>query len=338
MKNNDNLIALMPVADLLTLIHHAGYTPQSIPELLNRASLPTTLLDDPDSFVDPTQAWNLMSFVGYEINDELYGIGSRKVGAGTTELVLAQAMRSPTLGEAMDAISHGANLVFPDMKMAVTRRLNELHFSMRFSNQSTEVQQIFLELNCLPFHSIFRWFTDSKLKVARFRTARSRPSSATHLLAIFDCDIQFEGEGVDMVYPREVESLPVHHLDLNEWRPGAFQKFNEDLVRHKDSVSSSKLQTYIENALRNGITSQELIASSAAMSVATLRRKLSQERVSFRDLRDKVFSEKCHGYLEAGMTIEDISQRLGYTDASSFRRAFRRVFGHAPAQYRHHRS
>lgn len=326
----------MPVQDLLTLLNHAGYKDSTLPELLIRACLSPDLLDDPGSFVDPAQVWKLLSYVGYELNDELYGTGSRKVGSGTTELILTKAMRARTLGEAMDSIPSAINLVFPDIKFSVKRRLNELHFSMRFPEPCTEAQQIFLELNCFPFHSIFRWLTGAELEVLRFRTARSRPSRATHLLAMFDCKLLFEGEGVDVVYSRDVESLPIRALNLDDWRADTYQIFNGDLIRHKNRFSASKLQIHVENALKNGIVSQELIASSVAMSVATLRRKLSQERVSFRELRDKVFREKCHGYLQAGLTIEDIAFRLGYTDASSFRRSFRRVFGHSPAQYRHH--
>jgi len=335
LEESDKLIALMPVHDLLTLVNHAGYEDSAIPALLSRACLPPELLLNPKSFVDPAQVWTLLSYVGYELNDELYGTGSRKVGFGTTELVLTKAMRARTLGEAMDVIPSAINLVFPDIKFSVKRRLNELHFSMWFPEPCTEAQQIYLELSCFPYHSIFRWLTGAELEVLRFRTARSRPSSATHLLAVFDRNLLFEGDGVDVVYSRDVESLPIRKLNLDDWRTDTYQIFNGDLVRHKNRFSASRLQIHVENALNNGISSQELIASSAAMSVATLRRKLSQERVSFRELRDKIFRERCHGYLQAGLTIEDIAFRLGYTDASSFRRAFRRVFGHSPAQYRH---
>jgi AraC-like DNA-binding protein len=37
---------------------------------------------------------------------------------------------------------------------------------------------------------------------------------------------------------------------------------------------------------------------------------------------------------DGGMSITDISQRLGYSDATHFSRAFRRVVGVAPNLYR----
>jgi len=91
------------------------------------------------------------------------------------------------------------------------------------------------------------------------------------------------------------------------------------------------MRFYVESALRKGITSQSAIAASAAMSVATLRRKLSIERTSFRALSDQVLHERVLDNMETGLSFEAIAEQLGYSDSRSFRRAFRRVFGKNPS-------
>ena len=82
------------------------------------------------------------------------------------------------------------------------------------------------------------------------------------------------------------------------------------------------------------MTSQESIADSAGISVATLRRNLALERTSFRELRDHVFRESVSTSIASGEPIEAVAERMHYADARSFRRAFQRVFGVNPSAFR----
>ena len=57
----EDLIALMPVRDLLTLLHTAGIEPHTLPGRLAAMQLPANLLDDPEGYIDPTQVWRMFS-------------------------------------------------------------------------------------------------------------------------------------------------------------------------------------------------------------------------------------------------------------------------------------
>lgn len=331
---SQDLIALMPVRDLLTVLDAAGIDPGSLRDRLAAMQLPVDLLDDADGYADPSQVWRMFSHFGVGLGDEWFGVASRPVPPGTTELVVARAMHGRTLGEAMAGWCAAANLVLPGLQFSLKRRLDELHFCMAFRDEETEARQILLEVSAIPYHATFRWLANRPLPVRRVRTARSRPSRATHFLAVFDCAVQFEGGGIDIVYPREIESLPLVPRTLGEWRTGIYPMFMEDLERRRAQLSGSALTDYVARALRNGVTDQRAIAASAGMAEATLRRKLAAERTSFRDLRDGVLAEVADHLIDTGVTVERIAERLGYADARSFRRAFQRLFGVSPADRR----
>jgi len=77
------------------------------------------------------------------------------------------------------------------------------------------------------------------------------------------------------------------------------------------------------------------IANDVNMSERTLRRKLSEENTSFRDLLDHLRMEISIKYLrDTDLTIEVISELLGFSDAANFRQAFRRWTKTTPQAFR----
>ncbi len=70
----------------------------------------------------------------------------------------------------------------------------------------------------------------------------------------------------------------------------------------------------------------------------TLRRKLSDENTSFRQVADELRMEMAIRYLrDTELTVEDIAELLGFSDAANFRHAFRRWTNAAPNAFRGNR-
>lgn len=84
-----------------------------------------------------------------------------------------------------------------------------------------------------------------------------------------------------------------------------------------------------------GTLSEDEAAAALFMSKRTLARKLKQENIGFRQIRDEILSRQAAGYLcDSRLSIEAIATLLNYHDIASFRRAFKRWFGQPPNQYR----
>lgn len=79
----------------------------------------------------------------------------------------------------------------------------------------------------------------------------------------------------------------------------------------------------------------EQIAKSLNMSERSLRRRLQEEGTSFRNLADELRVQVAIKYVrDTDLSVEDIAFALGFSDASSFRHAFRRWTNAAPNEYR----
>jgi AraC-like DNA-binding protein len=92
-------------------------------------------------------------------------------------------------------------------------------------------------------------------------------------------------------------------------------------------------QILLANRMRP--TSFSDIAGHLNMSARTLRRKLREENTSFRRLADDLRMQMAIKYLrDTDLTVEDIAEVLGFSDAANFRHAFRRWTKTAPHQFR----
>jgi len=81
--------------------------------------------------------------------------------------------------------------------------------------------------------------------------------------------------------------------------------------------------------------SMEEVAQALCMSSRTLKRKLRQLGLNFRQLIDDARkNEVLRDVLNTAMTIDEIAERRGYSDAANLTRAFRRWTGESPSQYR----
>jgi len=80
---------------------------------------------------------------------------------------------------------------------------------------------------------------------------------------------------------------------------------------------------------------EEAVARELHMVSRTLRRKLAAEGTSYKRILDEVRRQLAVNYLrETRVSIEDIAVSLGFSDASSFRQAFKRWTGKNPSDFR----
>jgi AraC-like DNA-binding protein len=81
--------------------------------------------------------------------------------------------------------------------------------------------------------------------------------------------------------------------------------------------------------------SMERVATQIGTTVRTLNRKLDSEGTSFTQILDDVRCTLASEYLRSTkLSIDDIAELVGFSDAANFRHAFRRWTGSTPARYR----
>jgi AraC-like DNA-binding protein len=93
----------------------------------------------------------------------------------------------------------------------------------------------------------------------------------------------------------------------------------------------------VRRALRSGdgLRGLDDVAADLGLSPRTLSRRLAERGLSFSDLVDSERRERAFMLLSGpGVTLEDVTERLGYSTVPNFVRAFRRWTGTTPGAYR----
>lgn len=80
--------------------------------------------------------------------------------------------------------------------------------------------------------------------------------------------------------------------------------------------------------------SMQEVADELHLDPRTLRRKLSDEDTSYRDLIAEIRRARAEQMLAGDLSVETISRRLGYAETASFTHAFTRWTGRSPRQFR----
>ena len=104
------------------------------------------------------------------------------------------------------------------------------------------------------------------------------------------------------------------------------------LVHQNTSIIDQVRMLLVKNQFTN--ISLQMIAEKLCMSPRTLRRHLSNENFSYKDLLESERKRVVRSALNRNIPMKQVAEQLGYRDASSFSRAFKKWFGISPNEYK----
>ena len=149
----------------------------------------------------------------------------------------------------------------------------------------------------------------------------------------FDCEIKFGQTNNAVIFDREAESQRLPWS--NEEAAVRCRQVCEEILH--DIQSQGGIKAKVTNLLVNApgdYPGIEDVAKSLGCSTRSLSRKLKEENTSFQETLQQVRLQFAKEYLRSGFTIERISDLLGYSEISTFSRAFKHWTGVSPQQYR----
>ena len=104
--------------------------------------------------------------------------------------------------------------------------------------------------------------------------------------------------------------------------------------RQSAAPRTRSLTERILEAFDDNVFEQHRVGQRLGVSVATLRRRLDQERQPpFRTLRARALDRAARSMLRNGYHPRDVAERLGFSDTRSFVRAFKRWNSMTPSHY-----
>jgi AraC-like DNA-binding protein len=128
-------------------------------------------------------------------------------------------------------------------------------------------------------------------------------------------------------------SLPIVTADPAAYRT-ALELCERQLVEHEPGALLVQRVNRALFAADGGVRTSVHVARSLGMAERTLKRKLAEQGTSYSELLDRQRQTRALELLRTDSSIEEVAERLGYSDAANFTRAFRRWTGKSPRAVR----
>ena len=181
---------------------------------------------------------------------------------------------------------------------------------------------------------IVRQLVGDRFRLHSLEVAYPQPAHAERYRQMFECPVYFGCARNRAQMHRRWLSVPIAtHSAAMAAQLGVLleQQAQARALPPRPTVAVEQLLLRSGNAR----LSIDQVAGALQVSVRTLRRRLNEDGSSFRTLSERVRVEAAQRLLtEPGMTVAGAAERLGFSDARAFRRAFKRWLGQVPGRMR----
>ena len=244
-------------------------------------------------------------------------------------------MNSPHLGEAIARAIRYIHLIAESDHLAIKEKDEHIHLT--YTIDAPE----YLNMHGVErmFASIITWsrlFSGVELKPVAAHFQHAAPEYIADYERIFLCPLFFERTNNTIVFDKSVLQLPAQKY--NAYQDELFRHTADSLLKNIEDHCSvfQQVQRLIVANITDGNMNIDTISAQLNMSRRTLARKLKDEGTTFQNLVGKTKTNLAQHYLTSTKhSINDIAFILGFSEASSFSRAFKRWCGSNPHCYRY---
>lgn len=255
------------------------------------------------------------------------------------EMLCYCVINCATLGDAIErAASFCSMLGGRAGELILTRTDTDALFTMKtFRGRQTTSALLADLLGLTAYHRLFSWLIGETIESAALAVVYDELIGADTVFDLFHYSIRFNSPSNCFAFAPRYLSKPVVRsygelLELLRFFP--FDLFTTDLQFQR---LDEALQVLIKNALLKHEPAPTIaqLASLFNVSQATFRRRLEEEQTSITIIKEKCRHELASELLQnSQLTLEEIADRLGFSDAGAFRRAFKTWTGVTPSSYR----
>ncbi|MEJ2309275.1 MAG: AraC family transcriptional regulator [Gammaproteobacteria bacterium] len=150
----------------------------------------------------------------------------------------------------------------------------------------------------------------------------------------FGCEPEFDQPRSALWFELEKvnEPLPAVNKELAKINEHALLDYLDQL--HKEDLTR-KVERAIAELLVDGEISDGKVAESLFISTRTLQRRLAEDGLTYKQLLENVRRTLAEEYIrDERLSLNEISYLLGFSEQSSFSRAFKRWTGTSPSEAR----
>lgn len=315
--------------DVATLLQRLN-----LPESLDKTNLETPI---------PLAAYfRLQRDIARSLDDITLHLSSRQLIYQTGDFIVEQIKQARTLQDAIQCVASYFNMMHGGTYNTVRQRDNYLtlvvddsSFPYTFRSDGTLTHFIgdciLIKVHCL-LESLSHGLAGQALRWVGLLRTRNEPGDGQN--QFWSVPIKYGRPVYELTYDFDLACktiAPPNEVDLST--DGLFARTISHLEQMQPSASQRSFSARTLEIVTGGCVQQDKVASELGISVATLRRRLTDEAVSFRDLVHQARFERAKTMLQHGRSVSQVSDELEYSDIRAFNRAFKKWTGLTPSAF-----
>lgn len=308
---------------------------------LSAAGIGDVALADPLARLTPAQVTAFTQEVWRLTDDELFGLGQAPVPRGTFRLLCLALIHSPDLSAALYRLADLVRALPALPPLRITAGEHGTVITVATDSSSTavpdEAARIVTDFILILLHRFAAWLVGKRVRLLAVEVPYPTPIAALaqNYDHIFGVPVTFDCPAPALEFDNAALRLPVIRTEeaLEDYLRGSPNLLLSE--RDYDSAASAQVRRALELGVKGRTATAEDIADMLSISVPHLRRLLRQDGTSLNQLREEVLRDTAVAGLRRGEAVEVLSARLGFSEPSAFRRAFKRWTGNTPSSFRH---
>jgi AraC-like DNA-binding protein len=308
-------------------------------EISRFAGIEIEAISGNDLAVIPNIIGVLSRSVKLMMNDEFCGFTANRCRLGSFYPFTFEAMiREDTLGEALERAFTFYSLITDDIKFELTEHADVATITVTLARPDLDRLHFLQEWWLLTWSHTSAWLIGEEIPISAIHFPHGPHASREEYRDAFwgHCDF---------LQPTGCIRFPARFLRRRVARsrgeiPSIQANQSIDLVsvqgvhRSWKALVKSKMKEWLFKT--ESLLSIEALAHEFNISSQTLRRRLEEDGISFRSLKEEVRREVILAWLaEPDIPIGEISLRAGFAERNGLARAVRSWVGVSPSEYRH---
>ena len=303
--------------------------------LFAEAGLDLAALDDPNARYPVAATTRLWQLAVQASGDDDFGLTVARHVSQTTFHALGYSLAaSSTLKEAFDRLLRYFRIVTDAAELSVEETPDEYRLRLDVDPARAVIAPQAMDAFAYLMLRLCRGLYRRDFSPLRVSLMREAPRNLFAFERAFRAPLQFGARENLLCFAR----APLE-LRLEGANPELARQNDEIvlryLARHERDDLVARVRGLLAERLPSGVPGEEAVAAALHLSSRSLQRKLADEGSSYTQLLTETRQELARSYLaDPRSSISEIAYLLGFSDTSSFTRAFKRWEGVSPSDYR----
>lgn len=323
------------IAQVRRILQGADLRGVDIGRVLRLAGIPQALLDAPMARISQAQCAALMRVLTRVLRDEFWGLCDHPVRMGTFAQACRNMVASRTLGEALQAGLRYYHLMLDDFVGRLRVQDGIAHVTLvervGWDQRHAYAQSTFLFCGM----GLVSWLVARRIPLLEVQLRNVETSLNADTRWLFESQVTYGQPHAGLCFDAKWLDLPV--IQNNTSLEGFLREAPASLlVKYRDQTSATeRARRLLRRHIDSRMLTLEEVSGMLAMTPQTLRRRLQEEGHGFQAIKDNLRRDMSIEYLaRPDLTLIEIAERVGFSETSTFHRAFKSWTGVAPGEYR----